>query len=93
MKIKPTFFNTRKERLWWNYTDINNYLFTIFFDSGAEVSFVLRDLKKDKTIIKHIYSKINSRFSNVSEVFVSDLSIVEYNTLKQKGLNSVIKIC
>ena len=46
MKVKPTFFNTRTERLHWDYTDTNNYLWIIFFDSGAELSFVLRDLKK-----------------------------------------------
>ena len=52
MKIKPTFFNTRKERLYWNYHDTNNWLFTILFDSGAELSFILRDLKKKRKYIK-----------------------------------------
>ena len=46
MKAKPTFFNTRNERLFWNYIDTNNLLFTILFESGAELSFILRDLKK-----------------------------------------------
>lgn len=52
MKIKPTFFNTRTERLYWNYYDTNNWLFTILFDSGAELSFILRDLKKKQKYIK-----------------------------------------
>ena len=34
-KIKPTFFNTRKDRLHWNYSDTNNTLFTIFFEPGS----------------------------------------------------------
>ena len=46
MSIKPTFFNTRKERLHWNYSDTNNYLFTIIFNNGAELNLILRDLKK-----------------------------------------------
>ena len=37
MKVKRTFFNSRNERLYWNYTDTNNYLFTILFGNIAEV--------------------------------------------------------
>ena len=55
MTIKPTFFNTRKERLHWNYEDTNNYLFTILFDSGAELNFILRDLKKNNNIVNYIF--------------------------------------
>ena len=55
MKVKPTFFNTRHERLHWDYTDTNNWVFIILFNSGAELSFILRDLKKDKNILKYIY--------------------------------------
>ena len=40
MIVKRTFFNSRNERLYWNYTDTNNYLFIILFESGAELSFV-----------------------------------------------------
>ena len=59
--IKPTFFNTRKEGLHWNYIDINNYLFIILFDTGAELSFILRDLKKNKSIKKASLDYLNPR--------------------------------
>ena len=55
-KIKPTFFNTRRERLHWNHVDTNNYLFTILFDSGAELNFILRDLKKNESIFIKRYT-------------------------------------
>ena len=45
--IQRTFFNSRKERLYWNYTDTNSYLFTIIFNSDAELNLILRNLKKD----------------------------------------------
>jgi hypothetical protein len=61
MTIKPTFFNTRKERLHCNYEDTNNYLFTIIFDSGAELNFILRDLKKNNNIVNYIYKKLHNR--------------------------------
>ena len=54
MKVKPTFFNTRTERLHWDYVDTNNLLFIILFDSGAEMSFVLRNLKKNDNIKNYI---------------------------------------
>ena len=79
MKIKPTFFNTRTERLYWNYHDTNNYLFTILFDSGAELSFILRDLKKNENILNYIYKKVDKRFDNVIELEASKISSVEYN--------------
>lgn len=93
MKIKPTFFNTRTERLHWNYGDTNNYLFIIFFNSGAELSFILRDLKKNENILNYIYKKLNTRFDNVAEIDISKLSIIEYNLMKQANIPSVIKIC
>ena len=31
MIVKPTFFNTRKDRLHWDHTDTNSRLFTILF--------------------------------------------------------------
>ena len=74
MKIKPTFFNTRTERLYWNYHDTNNYLFTILFDSGAELSFILRDLKKNENILNYIYKKVDKRFDNVIELEASKIS-------------------
>ena len=93
MKIKPTFFNTRKERLYWNHHDTNNYLFTILFDSGAELSFILRDLKKNKNILNYIYKKVDKRFDNVIELEASKISSVEYNLMKQINIPSIVKIC
>ena len=92
-KIKPTFFNTRRDRLHWNYVDTNNHLFTIFFESGAELSFILRDLKKNDKIINYIYKKLNDRFSNIIEIDMSKMSSVEYNLMKLRNIPSVIKIC
>ena len=93
MRIKPTFFNTRTERLHWDYIDTNNHLFTILFDTGAELSFVLRDLKKNDNILNYIYKKMHRRFDNVAEINISRISSVEYNLLKQYKVPSVIKIC
>ena len=93
MKTKPTFFNTRKDRLYQNYTDTNNYLFTILFDSGAELNLILRDLKKNDNIVKYIYKKIHTTFSNVAEIDTSKLSLCEYNLLKQYKTPSVVRIC
>ena len=92
-KIKPTFFNTRKDRLHWNYSDTNNTLFTIFFESGAELSFILRDLTKNDNIENYIYKKLHNRFSNIIEIDMSKMSSVEYNLMKLKNIPSVIKIC
>ena len=50
MKRKPTFFNSRNERLFWDYTDTNNWLFTINYKQGEihrEQNYILRYLKKD----------------------------------------------
>jgi hypothetical protein len=92
-KIKPTFFNTRKDRLHWNYSDTNNTLFTIFFESGAELSFILRDLTKNDNIENYIYNKLHNRFSNIIEIDMSKMSSVEYNLMKLINIPSVIKIC
>jgi|TARA_R100000700_G_scaffold11035_2_gene16083 hypothetical protein len=93
MKVKPTFFNTRKERLHWDYTDTNSWVFIILFDSGAEHSFILRDLKKDKNILKHIYNKLQQSFDNIAEIEISKLNVTEYNLMKQMNIPSVIKVC
>jgi hypothetical protein len=93
VKVKPTFFNTRRDRLYQNYTDTNNYLFTILFDSGAELSFILRDLKKNKNILNYIYKKVDKRFDNVIEIEASRISSVEYNLMKQINIPSIVKIC
>ena len=93
MKAKPTFFNTRTERLHWDYVDTNNRLFIILFDSGAELSFILRDLKKDDSIINYIYKKLHQRFENIIEIENSRISSVEYNLMKQINIPSITKIC
>lgn len=93
MKRKPTFFNTRKDRLYWDYVDTNSLLFTILFDSGAEMSFVLRDLKKNDNIENYIYKKLHKRFNNITEIEIGKISNVEYNLLKQLNIPSIIKIC
>ena len=93
MKVKPTFFNTRTERLHWDYVDTNNLLFIILFDSGAELSFVLRNLKKNDNIKNYIYKKLQNRFANIAEIEISKLSSIEYNIMKQMNIPSVIKVC
>jgi hypothetical protein len=93
MKVKPTFFNTRKERLHWDYIDTNSLLFTILFSSGAELSFILRDLKKDNSIINYIYKKLHSRFDNIIEIETSRISNVEYNLMKRAKIPCITKIC
>ena len=93
MKVKPTFFNSRKDRLHQNYIDTNNYLFTILFDSGAEMNFILRDLKKNESILNYIYKKVDKRFDNVIELEASKISSVEYNLMKQINIPSIVKIC
>ena len=93
MKVKRTLFNSRNERLYWNYTDTNNYLFIILFESGATMSFILRDLKKDKNILNYIYKKLHNRFSNILEIETSRLSYTEYNLCKQYKVPSIQKIC
>jgi len=93
MKVKRTFFNSRRERLYWKYTDTNNYLFTILFASGANLSFILRDLKKNKSILNYIYSKLHKRFGNIGEIEISKITDVEYNLMKQELIPSVIKVC
>ena len=93
MKVKRTLFNSRNERLYWNYTDTNNYLFIILFESGATLSFVLRDLKKNKNILNYIYKKLHNRFSNIAEIHTDKLSHTEYNLCKQINVPSIIKVC
>ena len=93
MRVKPTFFNTRTERLHWDYIDTNNRMFTILFDSGAELTFILRDLKKDNSIVNYIYKKIHIRFDNIIEIESSKISNVEYNLMKQINIPSITKIC
>jgi hypothetical protein len=63
------------------------------FDSGAELSFILRDLKKNDNIENYIYKKLHNRFSNIIEIDISKISSEEYNLMKLKNIPSVIKIC
>ena len=66
MKVKPTFFNSRNERLHWDYEDTNNWLFKIIYRIGTtcrEQNYILRDLKQDKNIIGYIYKKIHQKHS------------------------------
>jgi hypothetical protein len=93
VKVKRTFFNSRRERLYDNYVDTNNYLFTILFASGANLSFILRDLKKNDSIVNYIYSKLHKRFGNIAEIDISRITDVEYNLMKQELIPSVIKVC
>tara|TARA_R100000781_G_scaffold54978_1_gene35855 strand:+ start:261 stop:542 length:282 start_codon:yes stop_codon:yes gene_type:complete len=93
MKAKRTFFNSRNERLFWDYVDTNNYLFTILFDTGAEVSFILRDLKKNESIKNYIYKKLNNTFDNIAEIDIAKVTDLEYNLMKQMKIPSITKIC
>ena len=93
MKAKRTFFNSRKDRLYDDYIDMNNYLWIILFDSGAELSFILRDLKKNNNVVSYIYKKLHKRFDNIIEVERSRISNVEYNLMKQANIPSITKIC
>lgn len=93
MKIPKTFFNSRIGRYYGKHYDTNNYLFTIFFNDGAELSFILRDLKQNKNIINYIYNKVNTTFGNIAEIETSILSSVEYNLMKQINVPSIIKLC
>ena len=93
MKIKRTFFNSRNNLLYGKYTDTNNYLFIILFASGAELSFILRVLKKNDNIENYIYKKLHKRFGNIIEIDISKISNVEYNLMKQVNIPSITKIC
>ena len=93
MKAKRTLFNSRKDRLYDDYVDMNNHLWIILFDSGAELSFILRDLKKNNNVVSYIYKKLHKRFDNIIEVERSRISNVEYNLMKQANIPSITKIC
>ena len=93
MKAKRTLFNSRKDRLYDDYVDTNNHLWIILFDSGAELSFILRDLKKNNNVVTYIYKKLHKRFGNIIEIERSTISNVEYNLMKQANIPSITKIC
>ena len=93
MRIKRTFFTSRIGNIYNNYTDTNSYLFIILFDSGATLSFILRDLKENENILNYIYNKLHKRFDNIAEIDISKITDVEYNLMKQELVPSVIKVC
>jgi|TARA_R110002020_G_scaffold129058_1_gene289194 hypothetical protein len=97
MKAKRTFFNSRNERLFWNYTDTNNWLFTIIYKQGGiykEQNYILRDLKKDEVILSYVFKKINERF-DVIEIEAGKMSQTEYDMLKNietPSINNCVEI-
>ena len=93
MKIKKTLFTTRNNGTYNNYVDTNNYLFIILFDSGANLSFILRDLKKNDSIKNYIYKKLHNVFGNIAEIDISNISNVEYDLMKLEKIPSITKIC
>ena len=93
MKIKRTLFTTRNNGTYSNYVDTNNYLFIILFDSGANLSFILRDLKKNDSIKNYIYKRLHSVFCNIAEIDISKISNIEYNLMKLEKIPSITKIC
>lgn len=88
-----TFYNSRNGRCYQDYTDTNNYLFIINFTTGAEMCFVLRDLKKDKKVLNYIYNKINTIFGNVTEIDIGKISFYEYNLMRTNGIPPISKLC
>ena len=93
MKIKRTLFTTRNNGTYNNYVDTNNYLFIILFNSGANLSFILRDLKKNDSIKNYIYKKLHNVFGNIAEIDISNISNIEYDLMKQSKIPSITKIC
>tara|TARA_R100000664_G_C2750432_1_gene137756 strand:+ start:1107 stop:1388 length:282 start_codon:yes stop_codon:yes gene_type:complete len=93
MKIKKTLFTTRNNGIYNNYTDTNSLLFIILFKSGAELSFILRNLKKNNNIESYIYKKLNNTFGNIAEIETSRITNTEYNLLKQLNTPSITKLC
>ena len=92
MKIKRTFFTTRNNGIFNNYEDTNNLLFTIMYYKNKkfkEKNFILRDLKKNDSIVKHIYKKLKKKF-NIIEIDTSRLSFLEYNLLKNLETPSIV---
>lgn len=93
MKIKRTLFTTRNNGIYNNYIDTNSLLFIILFKSGAELSFILRNLKKNNNIESYIYNKLNNTFGNIAEIETSRITNTEYNLLKQLNTPSITKLC
>ena len=84
MKVKRTFFNSRNERLYWNYTDTNNWLFTIIYLQDKkliEKNFILRDLLQNESTVNNIYKKIKAKY-DIKHIDTNRISYWEYNLLK-----------
>jgi|TARA_R100001594_G_scaffold6565_4_gene18546 hypothetical protein len=91
MKVKRTFFNSRNERLYWNYEDTNNWLFTIIHSEGKtikEKNFILRDLLQNESTIKNIYKKIKAKY-DIKHIDTNRISYSEYNLLKNLGTPTI----
>tara|TARA_R100000655_G_scaffold109929_1_gene166407 strand:+ start:5579 stop:5866 length:288 start_codon:yes stop_codon:yes gene_type:complete len=88
-KIKPTFFNTRKYGLHWNYTDTNNWLLTIITENNEESNFIFRDLKQ----LKNPFSLIRERIGSVKYTEYSKISKAEYDMLLNIGTPTLYKFC
>tara|TARA_R100000458_G_scaffold35835_1_gene33217 strand:+ start:363 stop:674 length:312 start_codon:yes stop_codon:yes gene_type:complete len=87
-KVKPTFFNTRKHRLHWNYADINNRLFTIILSNGQELNFIYRDLCKNNFNPLNYFRRKNEDLIIVYDE-CSRISKTEYDMLKNIGTPSI----
>ncbi len=88
MKSKPTFFNTRNERLFWNYTDTNNRLLTIILNNGQELNFIYRDLLENNFNPINYFKRMNDDLSIVYDE-CSRISKTEYDMLKNIGTPSI----
>ncbi len=93
MKTKMTFFNSRNDRLFNDYHDINNLLFRIIYmhdNQMIEKNYILRNLKKDNNIVKYIYKKINES-NDIVEIETDQLSKIEYDLCKLCGVPNIIQ--
>ena len=88
MKTKPTFFNTRNQRLYRNYSDINNRLFTIILNNGKELNFIYRDLLKNNFNPLNYFRRKNEDLKIVYDE-CSRISKTEYDMLKNIGTPSI----
>lgn len=96
--IARTFYNSRQERIYWNYTDTNNVMFTIMLKNRQECNFIFRylnikdeKLKKFKNIIKRL--AVKKYGNNIAETSFSKLSFYEYNYLRTIQTEHIIKLC
>ena len=84
MKVKRTFFNSRNQRLYWNYEDTNNWLFTIFYNEDKtikEKNLILSDLLQNESTVNNIYKKLKAKYE-IKHIDTNRISYSEYNLLK-----------